>query len=50
MIRLIGIAIKGDQDKEEIPLSFTDSLDLADTDINANWDVYQERFLRGEFP
>jgi hypothetical protein len=42
--------LKGNRDKEEIPLSYTDSLDLADKDINANWDVYQERFLRGEFP
>ena len=42
--------LKGDHDKEEIPLSDTDSLDLADKDINDNWDVYQERFLRGDFP
>jgi hypothetical protein len=42
--------LKGDHDKEEIPLSYTDSLDLADKDINDNWDVYQERFLRGDFP
>jgi hypothetical protein len=42
--------LKGDRDKEEIPLSYTDSLDLADKDINANWDIYQERFLRGDFP
>ena len=42
--------LKGDRDKEEIPLSYTDSLDLADKDINDNWDIYQERFLRGDFP
>ncbi len=42
--------LKGDLNKEEIPLSFTDSLDLADKDINGNWDIYQERFLRGDFP
>ena len=42
--------LKGDHDKEEIPLSYTDSLDLADKDINGNWDIYQERFLRGDFP
>ena len=42
--------LKGDRDKEEIPLSYTDSLDLADKDINGNWDIYQERFLRGDFP
>jgi hypothetical protein len=34
----------------EIPLSYTDSLDLADKDINDNWDLYQERFLRGDLP
>ena len=42
--------LKGDRDKEEIPLGYTDSLDLADKDINANWDIYQDRFLRGDFP
>lgn len=42
--------LKGDHDKEEIPLSYTDSLDFADKDINGNWDIYQERFLRGDFP
>ena len=42
--------LKGDHDKEEIPLSYTDSLDCADKDINGNWDIYQERFLRGDFP
>ena len=41
---------KGGHDKEEIPLSYTESLDLADKDINDNWDIYQERFLRGDFP
>jgi hypothetical protein len=42
--------VKDEHDKEEIPLSYTDSLDFADKDINANWDIYQERFLRGDFP
>jgi predicted AAA+ superfamily ATPase len=40
----------GDHDREEIPLNYTDALDLADRDINDNWDIYQERFLRGDFP
>jgi hypothetical protein len=39
-----------DRDKEEIALDYTESLDLADKDINDNWDIYQERFLRGDFP
>ena len=42
--------VKGDRDKEELSLSYTDSLDLADKDINDNWDIYQEHFLRGDFP
>ena len=42
--------LKGGLDKEEIALSYTDSLDLADKDINGNWDIYQERFLQGDFP
>jgi hypothetical protein len=42
--------LTGDQDKLEIPLGYTESLDLADKDINDNWDIYQERFLRGDFP
>lgn len=42
--------LKGDRDKEVVPLSYTESLDLADKDINDNWDTYRERFLRGNFP
>lgn len=42
--------LKGEQDKQEIPLTYPESLDLADKDINENWDIYQERFLRGDFP
>ena len=42
--------LKGDLEKEEIPLSYAESLDLADKDINDNWDIYQDRFLRGDFP
>ena len=36
--------LKGDQDKQEIALSYAESLDLADKDINDNWDIYQQRF------
>ena len=42
--------LRGDQDKQEIALSYAESLDLADKDINDNWDIYQERFLRGDYP
>ena len=42
--------IQGEQDKEELSLTYTEALDLADKDINDNWEVYKERFLRGIFP
>jgi len=42
--------VHGEQDKEELPLTYTEALDLADKDINDNWEVYKERFLRGIFP
>lgn len=42
--------IKGDHRKEELSLNYKEALDLADKEINANWDLYQERFLRGNFP
>ena len=42
--------LKGECDKEQIALDYTETLDLADKDINDNWDVYRERFLRGDFP
>ena len=42
--------LKGDREKEEIALSYPESLDHADRDINAHWGICQERFLGGEFP
>jgi hypothetical protein len=36
--------LRGDQDKQEIALSYAESLDPADKDINDNWDIYQQRF------
>jgi hypothetical protein len=41
---------KGEQDKTVIALSYNESLDLADKDLNDNWDIYRERFIRGELP
>jgi hypothetical protein len=29
---------------------YEDTLTLADDDINENWEIYRERFLRGDFP
>jgi hypothetical protein len=42
--------LKQEQIKEVMTLSYQESLDFADKDINDNWDIYQERFLRGDFP
>ena len=42
--------ISGETVKEELHLSYVESLTLADEDINSNWEYYRERFLRGEYP
>ena len=42
--------LQGDQDKGGIALPYSESLDFGDKDINDNWDIYRERFLRGDFP
>jgi len=42
--------LQGQQDKEELSLNYAEALDLADKDINENWEVYKERFLRGVYP
>jgi hypothetical protein len=42
--------LQGEQRKEELPLSYSEVLDLADKDINDNWELYKERFLRGMYP
>ncbi len=42
--------LQGEQAKEELSLSYAEALDLADKDINENWEVYKERFLRGMYP
>ena len=31
-------------------MGYAETLDLADKDINENWDTYQQRFLRGDYP
>ncbi|MCJ7785578.1 MAG: hypothetical protein MUP41_16730 [Desulfobacterales bacterium] len=40
----------GKQEKENLHLRFEDALNLADDDIDDNWETYIDRFLRGEFP
>jgi len=42
--------MSGEVVKEELHLSYAESLTLADEDINSNWEHYTERFMRGEYP
>jgi hypothetical protein len=42
--------MSGEVAKEELHLSYAESLTLADEDINSNWEYYTERFLSGEYP
>lgn len=42
--------INGEKIKENICLTYEDSLNLADEDININWEIYKEKFLKGEYP
>ncbi|GAG88382.1 unnamed protein product [marine sediment metagenome] len=42
--------VKGQCRKINLYLDYEDALTLADDDINENWEIYRERFLRGGFP
>ena len=42
--------VKGKCRKINLYLDYEDALTLADDDINENWEIYRERFLRGDFP
>lgn len=42
--------IKGEKEKEELYLDYKESLTIADEDININWEVYKEKFLKGGYP
>jgi hypothetical protein len=42
--------VQGRCRKMALPLGFDDALAFADEDINDNWPLYRDRFLRGEFP
>lgn len=42
--------IRGQKEKEELLLSYEESLTLADEDININWEAYKDRFLEGGYP
>ena len=41
---------EGRSKKVNLCLDYRDALNLADDDINENWQIYRERFLRGDFP
>jgi len=41
---------KGQCRKINLYLDYEDALSLADDDINENWEIYKEKFLRGDFP
>ena len=42
--------IKGQCKKINLCLDYEHALSLADDDINDNWEMYKEKFLRGEYP
>jgi hypothetical protein len=42
--------IKGQHRKINLYLDYEDALSFADDDIDENWEIYRERFLRGDFP
>lgn len=42
--------IRGEREKEEIHLPYAESLTMADEDININWELHKEKFLKGEVP
>ena len=42
--------LKGKSRKISLYLDYENALNFADDDINENWQIYRERFLRGYFP
>ena len=42
--------LQGEQEKDDLHLAYAEALNLAGEDINKNWQVYKEKFLRGEKP
>lgn len=42
--------IKGQCRKINLFLDYEAALILADDDINENWELYREKFLKGDFP
>jgi len=42
--------MKGSSKKIRLYMAYEDALNFADDDINENWQIYRERFFRGDFP
>jgi hypothetical protein len=42
--------IKGRCRKVNLYLDYQDALTLADDDIHEHWELYREKFLKGDFP
>ena len=42
--------LQGAHRKADLNLRFEDALNLADEDIDDNWEVYKNGFLEGEHP
>lgn len=42
--------IKGRRKKISLCIDYNEALNMADDDINENWEHYKERFLKGEMP
>ena len=42
--------IQGKCRKINLYLEFEDAMTMADEDMDENWELYREKFLKGEFP
>jgi hypothetical protein len=41
---------KGQHKKINLRLDYEDGLTMAEDDINENWEIYREKFFKGDFP
>lgn len=44
------VNLRGEQQKQKLPLDYAQALTFAQQDIRRNWQNYRERYLKGEFP
>lgn len=42
--------LRREQQKQELPLDYAQALTFAQQDIRKNWQIYRERYLKGEYP